>query len=153
MARKRKRKLKLPDRAAVWLVLIIIVVAATNHRGTVAEKVIVISLAITVGCLYELLIGPSQCRVLKQGGGACHNNCRGRLHGCWIISHKRAKRAAIFQRITNRDLSPRSREPIGSRPAGVPGPARVAPSAAAPAYPAAVPREERAFDRAVAIVG
>jgi hypothetical protein len=118
-----RRRSQVPDRIAIWTILI-----GLLALGISKVNVELISWVVVIGCGYELFIGKTQCRVCKVGGGACRNNARGRLRGCWIVAHRRAKWDAIFHKATGR-VSPLARfrmpvdgsaEPvIGSGPVSV----------------------------------
>jgi hypothetical protein len=92
-----RRRSQVPERIAIWTVLI-----GLLALGISKVNVEVISWVVVIGCGYELFIGKTQCRVSKVGGGACRNNARGRLRGCWIVAHRRAKWDAIFHRTTGK---------------------------------------------------
>jgi hypothetical protein len=93
----RRRRFQVPERIAIWTVLI-----GLLALGISKANVELISWIVVIGCGYELFIGKTQCRVSKVGGGACRNNARGRLRGCWIVAHRRAKWDAIFHRATGK---------------------------------------------------
>jgi hypothetical protein len=97
VAMGRRRRSQLPERIAIWTVLI-----GLLALGISKVNVELISWVVVIGCGYELFIGKTQCRVSKVGGGACRNNARGRLRGCWIVAHRRAKWDAIFHRATGK---------------------------------------------------
>jgi hypothetical protein len=119
----RRRRSRVPERIAIWTVLI-----GLLALGISKVSVELISWVLVIGCGYELFIGKTQCRVCKVDGGACRNNVRGRLRGCWIVAHRRAKWDAIFHRATGK-VSPLARfrmpvdgsaEPVvASRPVAV----------------------------------
>lgn len=139
MGRKRSQ---VTERIAIWTILIGLLAWGIS-RGNIE----LISWAVVVGCVYELLIGKAQCRVSKVGGGACRNNARSRLRGCWIVAHRRAKRDAIFHRATGR-TSPLARfrtpldesaEPVvESKPVSLPQ--------------LTVPKTEQSFNRTMLIL-
>jgi hypothetical protein len=99
----RRQRSRVPERISIWTILI-----GLLALGVSKENVELVSWAVVIGCGYELFIGKTQCRVSKVEGGACRNNARGRLRGCWIVAHRRAKWDAIFHRATGK-VSPLAR--------------------------------------------
>lgn len=139
---RRRRRSQVPERIAIWTVLI-----GLLALGISKVNVELISWVVVIGCGYELFIGKTQCRVSKVGGGACRNNVRGRLRGCWIVAHRRAKRDAIFLKVTGK-VSPlaRFRKPVE----GSAEPAIASGSVAGPELK--VPEAEKSFDRLMLVL-
>lgn len=130
------------ERLAVWTVLIGLLVL-----GSSKANVELISWVVVIGCGYELFIGKTQCRVSKVGGGACRNNARGRLRGCWIVAHRRAKWDAIFHRATGK-VSPLAqfRMPVHGSTEPVPA------SGSISAQELIVPGAEKSFNRVMLVL-
>jgi hypothetical protein len=137
-----RRHSQVPERIAIWTVLIGLLVL-----GISKANVELISWVVAIGCGYELFIGKAQCRVCKVGGGACRNNARGRLRGCWIVAHRRAKWDAVFHRATGK-ASPlaRFRMPVdgSSEPVVASRPVSVA--------QLTVPNTEKSFNRLMLVL-
>jgi len=115
--------------------------------GISKVNVELISWVVVIGCGYELFIGKTQCRVSKVGGGACRNNARGRLRGCWIVAHRRAKWDAIFHRATGK-VSPLARFRMPLDGSAEP----VVASRPIPAPELTVPEAEKSFNRVMLVL-
>jgi hypothetical protein len=138
----RRRRSRVPERIVIWTVLIVLLAL-----GISKANVELISWVVVIGCGYELFVGKAQCRVSKVGGAACRNNVRGRLRGCWIVAHRRAKWDAVFLKATGK-VSPlaRFRMPV----AGSTDPVAISRSVSAPELK--VPEAEKSFDRLMLVL-
>jgi hypothetical protein len=138
----RKRRSQVPERIAIWTVLI-----GLLALGISKVNVELISWVVVIGCGYELFLGKTQCRVSKVGGGACRNNARGRLRGCWIVAHRRAKWDAIFHRATGK-ASPLARFRMPVEESAEP----VVTSGSVSAPELTVPKAEKSFNQLMLVL-
>lgn len=93
MARsRRRRQYPVLERPIIWLGLFVFA-----YWGIKQGVWSAVAFALLAGCVYELAFVPTQCAARTTKGGACEQNTRGRLRGCWIVAHKRKKRDAIWR--------------------------------------------------------
>ena len=91
-ARKGSRRLPRRESALLWWSLF----AAFAAVGLWFQSWRIGLLGLLTWCLYEFLLVPSLCRVLKRQGHPCTERVRGRLFAC-APDHQRLKNDALWR--------------------------------------------------------
>ncbi|RFS83665.1 hypothetical protein D0T12_21865 [Actinomadura spongiicola] len=104
-ARRGARRLPRREPAALWWVMFAVFTGVALWLGSWRVALLVL----LVWCLYQFILVPTLCRVLKPQGHPCAERVRGRLFACGP-DHQQLKTDALWQLVGMRNPLQRNQE-------------------------------------------